>query len=177
MHLDGARLWNATVATGILPQEYASYFDSISVCFSKGLGAPVGSIVIGSGEFIEQARKYRKIFGGGMRQVGILAAAALYALDNNIDRLKDDHDKAKYFAEALSNVPQLVIDAAEVQTNMVYVEIGRTGKTQADILNLLKLKGVLMTPERHSSIRAVMHLDVGMEGVKQAVEAIQSLFA
>ena len=176
IHLDGARLWNACVATGIQPKEYARYFDSISVCFSKGLGAPIGSIIIGGGEFIERARRYRKAFGGGMRQVGILAAAAVYALDHNIARLKEDHDKAKYFAQALSQLSKLRIDMSEIQTNMVFVDIERTGKTQSEMLNLLKSKGVLMTPERHSSLRAVLHLDVSMEEVQQAVETFQSLF-
>ena len=101
LHLDGARLWNASVATGIAPKEYARFFDTVSVCFSKGLGAPVGSALAGTREKIELARKYRKIFGGGMRQVGILAAGALFALEHNIERLKEDHEKAKLLAEQL----------------------------------------------------------------------------
>ena len=176
MHLDGARLWNASVATGIQPKEYAKYFDSLSVCFSKGLGAPIGSIIIGSMDVIERARKFRKVFGGGMRQVGILAAAALYALDHNIERLKEDHQKATYFAAELSKLPGLTIDLTEVQTNMVFVDISATGKTQDEILSLLKSNGVLMTPERQSSIRAVMHLDVTMEDVHQAVAIMEKLF-
>ncbi len=176
MHLDGARLWNACVATSITPKEYATYFDSLSVCFSKGLGAPVGSAIIGNVEFIERARKYRKMFGGGMRQAGILAAAALYALDHNIDRLRDDHAKATYFAGEVSKLRQLPIDMTEVQTNMVFIEISGTGKTQNEILHLLKSNGILVTPERLSSIRAVMHLDVSMEEVKKVVEIFQSFF-
>ncbi|HZY09738.1 MAG TPA: low-specificity L-threonine aldolase [Bacteroidota bacterium] len=176
MHLDGARLWNACVATGIAPKEYAKYTDSISVCFSKGLGAPIGSIIIGTNEFIEKARKYRKIFGGGMRQVGILAAAALYALDYNIDRLKEDHQKARYFAEEISRVKSLEIDLAEVQTNMVIIEIEKRGKSQEEILLLLKSHGILVTPERQSAIRAVMHLDVSMKEVEQAVSVFHKLF-
>ena len=95
LHLDGARLWNASVATGITPREYAQYFDTISVCFSKGLGAPVGSALVGSEDAIQRARRFRKIFGGGMRQAGIIAAGALYALEHNVNRLKEDHDKAR----------------------------------------------------------------------------------
>ena len=176
MHLDGARLWNASVASGIETKEYAQYFDSLSVCFSKGLGAPIGSIIIGSKEFIEQARKYRKIFGGGMRQVGILAAAALYALDNNIERLKEDHAKAKYFAGQISKIKKFQINLEDVQTNMAIVDIAYTGKTQSEVLQLLKSKGVLLTPERHTCVRAVFHLDASMDEVKKAVEVFNSLF-
>jgi threonine aldolase len=177
MHLDGARLWNACVASGVKPAEYAKYFDSVSVCFSKGLGAPIGSILVGNNEFIKSAHRYRKIFGGGMRQAGVLAAAALYSLDHNIDRLKEDHEKATYFASVLSGLKQLKINSSEVQTNMVIADIQMTGKTQAEVLNLLKTKGVLLTTERNSSIRAVMHLDVSMDEVKQAANVFQSLFS
>ncbi|MBI1807535.1 MAG: low-specificity L-threonine aldolase [Ignavibacteria bacterium] len=177
MHLDGARIWNACVVTGISPKEYAQHFDSLSVCFSKGLGAPVGSIIIGDREFVQQARKYRKLFGGGMRQAGILASAALYALDHNIERLNDDHQKASTFALGLGSLKQLEIDMNEVQTNMVFVDIMKTGKTQDEVLNLLKSKGILLTPERSSSIRAVMHLDVSMDEVTEAVSVFQSLFS
>jgi len=177
VHLDGARVWNASVAAGIPVREYARYVDSLSACFSKGLGAPVGSIIIGSGEFIEEARKYRKLFGGGMRQVGILAAAALYALDHNVDRLKEDHEKARFFAGELSSINSLGIDMCTVQTNMVMVEFSATGKSQAEVLDLLKSKGVLLTPERHSSIRAVFHLDVSLDEVKASLKVFHSLFA
>ena len=176
MHLDGARIWNASIASGVSLKEYAKYFDSVSVCFSKGLGAPVGSMIIGSNKFIEQSRIYRKIFGGGMRQVGILAAAALYALDKNILRLKEDHDKARFFATELNKLPILDINMSEVQTNMVITNIYRTGKSQKEILNLLKHKRLLLTPERDTSIRAVMHLDVSLEQVQNAVSIFQKLF-
>ncbi|HTK82059.1 MAG TPA: low-specificity L-threonine aldolase [Bacteroidota bacterium] len=177
MHLDGARLWNASVASGIQPKEYASFFDSLSVCFSKGLGAPVGSIIIGSKPFIEQARRYRKAFGGGMRQAGILAAAALYALDHHIGRLAEDHAKARYLFDELKAVQRLRIDPSEVQTNMVFIDIAQTGKSQAEVMDLLKLNGILVTPERHSSIRAVTHLDVSMEHVHEAARVIKRLFS
>ncbi len=176
MHLDGARLWNASVASGVSLKEYALYFDSLSVCFSKGLGAPIGSIIIGSEEFIQRARVYRKIFGGGMRQAGILAAAALYALDNNIDRLEEDHNKARYFATELNQRKQIGINLNEVQTNMVIADIAPSGKNQQEVLNLLKVNGVLLTPERSTSIRTVMHLDVSMDQVKDAVKVFKSLF-
>ena len=177
LHLDGARIWNACVATGIRPKEYAKYFDSISVCFSKGLGAPIGSAVVGDAKFVENARRYRKIFGGGMRQAGLLAAAALYAIEYNIERLKVDHDKARYFASELNGLSKISIDMNEVQTNMVFVDIAKTGKSQSEILELLKSHSVLMTPERHSSLRAVMHLDVSMDEVKHTVQIFHKLFA
>ncbi len=176
MHLDGARLWNASIASGISVKKYAQYFDTISVCFSKGLGAPIGSIIIGSADIIKQARVYRKIFGGGMRQVGILAAAALYALDNNIDRLKEDHKKAFHFATELSELRQFIINMDEVQTNMVMIDIHHTGKTQKEVLNLLKNNGILLTPERNTSIRAVMHMNVSLLQVKETVKVFKSLF-
>ncbi|MFI5253031.1 MAG: low-specificity L-threonine aldolase [Bacteroidota bacterium] len=175
VHLDGARIWNAAVASGISLKNYASCAHSLSVCFSKGLGAPIGSMILGDDQFIEQARKYRKMWGGGMRQVGFLAAAALYALDHNIERLKEDHEKAHYFATELSNIKNLTIDMNEVQTNMVFIDIAKTGKSQSEIINLLKNQGVLVTPERHISIRAVMHLDVSFEQVKKAVIVFQLL--
>ncbi len=177
MHLDGARIWNASIATGIPVKDYAQYFDSVSVCFSKGLGAPIGSMIAGTNDFINEARRYRKIFGGGMRQVGILAAAALYALDHNVDRLKEDHEKALYFADQLKSIPSLTIDMNNVQTNMVIIEISKTKKTQQEVLALLREHGILFTPERDSSVRAVFHLDVTKDEVQEAVEVVKKLFS
>jgi threonine aldolase len=176
LHLDGARLWNASIASGTPPKEYARCVDSLSVCFSKGLGAPIGSMIVGDGPFIERARKYRKIFGGGMRQVGILAAAANYALDHNVERLKDDHAKAKFLAEQLSRLKGFRVDLEEVQTNMVIAETSDSGMAREKVLDLLAAKGVLLTPEGHSGVRAVTHLDVSMEEVRRAAAVIQSLF-
>ena len=175
-HLDGARLWNACVETGISPKDYASYFDSVSVCLSKGLGAPVGSVIAGSKEFIEKARKYRKIFGGGMRQAGILAAAGIYALDNNRERLKEDHEKMKFLARELSTIPSLSLDLESVHTNIIIIGAEKTGKQPEEILALLKEKGVLLTLGNWMSIRAVTHLDVSMEQVKQAAVIFHELF-
>ena len=175
-HLDGARLWNACVETGISPKEYASHFDSVSVCLSKGLGAPVGSVLAGSQEFVEKARKYRKIFGGGMRQAGILAAAGIYALDNNRERLKEDHAKMKYMAAELAKIPSLSIDMEAVQTNIILIGIEKTGKQPAEVLALLKSKGILLTPGNWMSLRAVTHLDVSMADVQKAVTVFQELF-
>jgi threonine aldolase len=177
MHLDGARLWNASVASSIPVREYARYFDSVSVCFSKGLGAPVGSMIVGSKSFIEDARKYRKIFGGGMRQAGILAAAALYAIEHNVNRLADDHRNAKMFGGELTSLSQLKVNASDVQTNMIFIEIIDRKLTQAGVLALLKEHGVLLTPERHSEIRAVTHLDVSESEVLLAASIIKKLFS
>lgn len=176
MHLDGARLWNASVATGIALKHYAEYFDSVSVCLSKGLGAPVGSIILGTRDFIERARTYRKMFGGGMRQVGILAAAGIYALDHHIARLKEDHEKARYFAERIGSLKTFHVDMASVQTNMVIADIVQKGMTQEQVLNALQTRGVLLTPERYNSIRAVMHLDVSAKLIEEAAAVFRSLF-
>ncbi len=176
LHLDGARLWNASVATGIPVRDYARFFDTVSVCFSKGLGAPIGSMVLGDARVIEQARKYRKIFGGGMRQVGVLGAAALYALDHNIERLKEDHAKAQGLGKRLADIRSLSLQNPRLETNMIIANISGTGKTQDEILNVLKNNGILLTPERSDSIRAVTHLDVSLDDVRQAGEIFAKLF-
>lgn len=177
LHLDGARIWNASVATGISPKEYAQYFDTVSVCFSKGLGAPVGSALAGPKELVEKARKFRKVLGGGMRQAGIIAAGAFYALEHHVDRLKDDHEKAKVLARELAQIPGFEIDLEGVQTNIVIIETGKTGKTPAQILETLKAKRVLLTEMSHSAIRAVTHMDVSMEEVRQAANIFKSTFS
>jgi threonine aldolase len=175
LHLDGARLWNASVASGVSPREYARFFDTVSVCFSKGLGAPIGSALTGTREKIESARKYRKIFGGGMRQVGILAAGALFALDHNIGRLKEDHDNAKLLAKELSNLPGITLDLNSVQTNIIIFNmIGRSESAEELILKL-KAKGILISEMGISTLRAVTHLDVSTEQIKRASETIKSL--
>jgi len=176
MHLDGARLWNACIETGIGPSEYAQYFDSVSVCLSKGLGAPVGSVLCGDADFIERARRYRKILGGGMRQVGILAAAGLYALEHNISRLKEDHEKARYFAQEVSKIKGFDIDMETVQTNIVIIDVAKTNGDPEDILRLLQGNGVLLTQGGYRKLRAVMHLDVSFEEVKEAVNILHTLF-
>src|SRR5688572_8735021 len=120
MHLDGARLWNAIVATGIAAKEWAAQFDTVSVCFSKGLGAPVGSALAGPKDLITRARRVRKQFGGGMRQAGVIAAGALYALENHVERLADDHRNAQVLAEAIRDTPRLTLHPPEVETNLVW---------------------------------------------------------
>ena len=174
MHLDGARIFNASTATGISVKEYASYFDSISFCFSKGLGAPVGSILCGSEEFITFAHKWRKILGGGMRQAGVLAAAGIYALDNNIERLKEDHEKAQYFAKEISQIEGINIDLETVHTNIVIFSNSKYKKPE--FISLLKDKGVIISSGSFENLRAVFHLDVTMEEVKEAVKIIREMF-
>ncbi len=173
-HLDGARIFNACVETGISVKEYASYFDSISFCFSKGLGAPIGSILCGDKEFIQTAHKWRKILGGGMRQVGVIAAAALFALNNNVERLKEDHKKAKYFAEKISQIKEIKIDLNTVQTNIVIFSNSKYEKQE--FISKLKEKGLLISSGSYEFLRAVFHLDVQMCEVEEAVHIINELF-
>lgn len=172
MHLDGARLFNASVTSGIEAREYARYFDSVSFCLSKGLGCPVGSLVAGSAKLIDTVHRYRKMFGGGMRQAGILAAAGIYALEHNISRLKDDHDNAKKLAKALHAIKGVAIDPAEVETNIVIFDVAGTGMDAEDVTDRLKKRGVLMLPIAQTRIRAVTHLDVNREDIDQAIETI-----
>jgi threonine aldolase len=176
MHLDGARIWNASIASGISLSDYAQYFDSVSVCLSKGLGAPIGSVILGTKDFIERARVFRKMFGGGMRQVGIIASAGIYAIENNIERLEEDHRKAKILGEAISKIELFRLDMKLVKTNMVIAEI--TGNLSQEVaLNQLRSNGLLLTPEKHNCIRAVTHLDVSFEDIKSATEIFQKIFA
>ncbi|MCI0473882.1 MAG: low-specificity L-threonine aldolase [Ignavibacteria bacterium] len=168
VHIDGARIFNACAETRIALKEYASYADSISFCFSKGLGAPAGSVLCGSASFIERAHKWRKILGGGMRQAGILAAAALYALENNVVRLKEDHKKAKYFAEAISKNTRVEIDLNLIQTNIILFRVKDMAREEF-ILKLSKA-GVLVSAGAGDYIRAVSHLDVSSADIENAAE-------
>jgi threonine aldolase len=169
-HLDGARLWNAAVATGIPLAKWARQFDTVNVCFSKGLGAPVGSALAGPAELIREAVRHRKLFGGGMRQAGILAAAALYAIDNQMERLADDHDRARKLAEGLRQVPGVHVD--EVDTNLVYFHLAPGRLTAAELNSRLCARGVLMHATARYALRAVTHMDVGAEDVDRAIEAV-----
>jgi len=176
MHLDGARLWNASVATGIPLNMYASYFDSVSVCLSKGLGAPIGSVVAGSTEFIKKARKNRKMFGGGMRQVGIIAAAGIYAIEHNVNRLAEDHKNARLLAEGLSKISGIYIDMETVQTNMVILEIKDKEKDAEWLVGRLKENGILSIPFGKRKMRLVTHLDVNTEDIHQTIEVFKRVF-
>ncbi len=173
-HLDGARIWNASVATGIPVKDYGVDFDSISCCFSKGLGAPVGSIIGGTKEFIKEAYRVRKAWGGGMRQSGILAAACLYALQNNIDRLSEDHEKAKILAKAINDNPNFEIDMNSVQTNILIFKPLKTSVEEA--IYRCKEKGLLLLVGRIDSLRAITHLDVSFEDINESIKIINNVF-
>jgi threonine aldolase len=175
LHLDGARIWNAAAATGASEKELAAGFDSVSVCLSKGLGAPVGSVVAASRPIIKACHRLRKMQGGGMRQAGILAAAGLFALEHNRARVVDDHANARAFAEFLAEVPGLRVDLSRVQTNIVMIDIDRG--TVAAMIELAKEEGVLLGANGQRQIRAVMHLDVDRDGVMRAAGVIAEIAA
>lgn len=172
MHLDGARLMNACVATGHRPSDYAQYFDTVSTCFSKGLGAPVGSAVAGSKETIDRVHRFRKMFGGGMRQAGIIAAGAIYALDHNVERLAEDHVHAKRLAGAIADLPGLSVDVDAVETNIVYFDVSEKLGTAQSLFDRLKEEGVLMLVVGAQRIRAVTHLDVDTAAVDRAATTL-----
>jgi threonine aldolase len=176
-HLDGARLFNAVVATGISAADWASHFDTISICFSKGLGAPVGSALVGPADKIRQARRHRKALGGGMRQAGIIAAGALYALEHNIDRLAEDHQHARIIADAVRNSPGLKLDPESVDTNIVIFELDPELGTAAAFSARLRDEGVLMNATAPQRLRAVTHLDVSRRDVQNAAAILQDTAA
>ena len=172
LHLDGARLMNAVVKQQVDPIEITRHFDSVSLCLSKGLGAPVGSLLAGRASFIEEARKWRKMVGGGMRQAGILAAAGIFALENNIARLADDHRHAAELAEGLRHIPEITVDFHPAQTNMVFF---RTESRRAEALAaFLKERGILISPGPQT--RLVTHLDISAEDIATVLAAIAAYF-
>lgn len=174
MHMDGARLMNACVATGHQPIEFTKHFDTVSICFSKGLGAPVGSAVAGTKAMIKQVHRYRKMFGGGMRQGGIIAAGAIYALEHHVDRLADDHANAKRLACAIAGIPGLSIDPNAVETNLLFFEVPSDTAAKT-FCESLRQQGVWMLPVAPHRVRAVTHLDVSKEGIDRTIEVIQAL--
>jgi threonine aldolase len=177
MHLDGARLWNAHVATGIELADYGQPFDTVSVCLSKGLGAPVGSVLAGSRAHIAEARVWRKRYGGGMRQAGILAAAGLWALDHHVERLADDHARARRFCEALASRFPAVIDPAHVQTNIVIVDVGVVGWTAADFVSAADSRGLRIYGVSERAVRLVWHLDVDDDDTDYAANLVTTMLA
>jgi threonine aldolase len=172
LHLDGARVFNSLVKTGYDKVEYGQIFNSISICLSKGLGAPVGSLLIGSKSFIRKAHRIRKSMGGGMRQAGYLAAAGLFALENNIERLADDHEKAQQMAESLKNC-RFVNGVSPVDTNIVVAEL--KGIEVKDFLQKLLDQDIKAVPFGHGKVRFVAHLDVSMEQVEEFAKKVGSL--
>jgi len=171
-HIDGARLFNAVIATGVDAARMVRDYDSISICLSKGLGAPVGSVLVGSSDFIARAHRWRKMFGGGMRQAGIIAAGGLYAIENHIERLADDHARARRLAEAVNAMDGFTVDLDSVQTNMVYVD-GDLGAQQ--IMAGLAEHGVDVLDVGPTAVRAVVHLHITDEDIDRVIAAFAAL--
>jgi len=170
-HMDGARLWHASAATGIAERDFAAPFDTVSVCFSKGLGAPVGSALAGSLQLITRARRFKQMFGGGFRQAGIIAAGALYALEHQRERLGQDVARARGFAEMLAGIDGLSVDLDRVQSNIVRFDV--TAMTAGAFVDVCHAAGVHLLPGGHHGVRAVMHLGVDDEDVSQALEVMR----
>ncbi|MCG7560176.1 low-specificity L-threonine aldolase [Pseudoalteromonas sp. McH1-42] len=172
LHLDGARVYNAAVALEVDIRAIAAHFDSMTICLSKGLGAPIGSLLLGSKALINKARRLRKMLGGGMRQAGILAAAGQYALENNVERLREDHDNARYLAQRLNEVNGFDASAYPVQTNLVYVDVGREVDIQLMAKNLLE-QGIQITPG-YQGMRLVTHLGVSRSDIDTLINALKA---
>ncbi|NDC78657.1 MAG: threonine aldolase, partial [Chitinophagia bacterium] len=173
LHLDGARLFNALVATGNTPAEHGALFDSISICLSKGLGAPVGSVLIGTQSFIAKARRVRKVLGGGMRQAGMLAAAGTYALDHHIDRLSDDHRHARRIAAALERKP-FIRKVLPVETNIIIAETHLPSTPKAFVAAMAS-EGILLFAVSRERFRMVTHLDISPEMVDRTIAVIERM--
>jgi threonine aldolase len=175
LHMDGARLMNACVASGISAADYAAPFDSLWIDLSKGLGCPVGGVLAGSGEFIAQAWRWKQRLGGAMRQAGIIAAAGVYALENNVERLAEDHANARLFADRLADVPGIAVEPDAVETNIVFFDVGGTGLTADQVAERLADHGVRIGPMGEDLMRAVTHLDVTTEQVAKAAAAVRAV--
>ena len=171
-HIDGARLFNACVATGTSPSRMVREYDSISICLSKGLGTPVGSVLVGSSEISSKAHRWRKMFGGGMRQAGVLAACGIYALENHVERLEEDHRRAKHLAESVNSINGFSVNLDSVETNMVYIE-GDIGAKK--ILEKLAKQGIDVLEVGPSAVRAVVHLHITDEDIERTIQAFQNL--
>lgn len=176
-HLDGARFFNAVIAGGYSPADLAKHFDTISICFSKGLGCPMGSILLGNAEDIARARRIRKIFGGAMRQAGIMAAACLYALDHNVERLKEDHAHAEVFAAALREIPGITLETPDVQTNIVFFDVDPSLGSAAELAAALQRRNVRINASGPQRLRGCTHLDVDRQAVLAAARAVAESLA
>ena len=172
VHMDGARLFNAVIGSGVEPSRMVRDCDTVSICISKGLGAPVGGVLVGSKKIIHQAHRWRKMFGGGMRQAGVLAAAGLHALDHHLDRLGDDHLRARYLAEGLIGVSGIEVNLKSVQTNMVYL---KTEDYAVNVVKLLAEMGIDILAIGTHLVRMVTHLHIDDEGVERCIKAFKSL--
>lgn len=175
VHLDGARIFNAAAALGKSVAEITRKFDSIMFCLSKGLGAPVGSMLVGSRNFIDQARSVRKALGGGMRQAGILAAAGLIALEEMPKRLPEDHANARLLAEGLAQIPGIGIDPAKVRTNIVVFDVTATGMSSTELLRRLRERNVIGSVINESLVRMLTHMDVNRSDCEQAIETVRQI--
>lgn len=173
VHLDGARLWNAAAATGVAPAEYTSGIDTVNVCFSKGLGAPVGSALAGPKRLIDRARRFKAMFGGGFRQAGVIAAGALYALEHNRDRLVEDHANCRTFAEAVATMDGITVDLDAVQTNMAYFDVADGPRFEREC----RAAGVDLLAEGPNRVRAVFHLDVSEAETDEAIDRLAAVAA
>ncbi|MFY9535178.1 MAG: low-specificity L-threonine aldolase [Bacillota bacterium] len=174
-HLDGARIFNAAVALGVDARELAQPFDSVMFCLSKGLSAPVGSVVVGSREFIERARKYRKMLGGGMRQAGIIAAAGIVALETMVDRLEEDHINARYLGEGLAEISGIQVELETVQTNMVYFDVGELGFDSVSFLKELEMRKVRASLRPPTGVRMVTHRHISRENISYVLEVVEEI--
>ena len=174
LHLDGARLMNAVVATGIPACDWARHFDTVSLCFSKGLGAPVGSALAGPEPMITLARRRRKVLGGGMRQAGVLAAAAIYALDHHVDRLQEDHNNAKLFAEKIAQFDAFTLKFDTVDTNILFFDVAPEFGTAQSVCNTTAERGVLMHPSSQTTVRVVTHLGITRDDVLTAIDRVMT---
>lgn len=174
-HLDGARLFNAVVGTGIEASRWAQHFDTVNVCFSKGLGAPIGSALAGSRDLIAEAVRHRKVLGGGMRQAGFLAAAALYALERHVDRLAEDHANAQRLADGIRGIDPLRLEPETFDTNIVYYHVDPTWGTAQEWVAALKERGLWMVAPQRTVVRAVTHLDVDPDDVDQAIVIMKAV--
>lgn len=173
VHVDGARLFNAVIAQGYSPEAFARHVDTVSICFSKGLGCPMGSILVGSKDEIYRARRARKLFGGALRQAGIVAASAIYALENNVERLADDHENARLFAETIADADGIVIDPADVETNIVFFEVEPRLGNASQLASALLQEGVRIGAAGPQRLRACTHLDVTRDEVLAAANAVR----
>lgn len=172
-HLDGARLWNASVRSGVSERDYAAAFDTVSVCFSKGLGAPMGSALVGTEALVTTARRFKHMFGGGFRQAGMMAAAALYAVENHRERLAEDHETAASLAVGLAEIPGIDIDPDDVETNIVYFDVDNAYQVCDDLQDA----GVFMLPLRTDRIRAVTHLGIELADIDQALGVVRQVLS
>ncbi len=177
VHMDGARIFNAAVALGVKPSELVAPVDSVMFCISKGLAAPIGSMVVGTREFIEEARRVRKVLGGGMRQAGIIAAAGIVALNTMVDRLAEDHRRARILAEGINEIPGLEVKLETVQTNIVVFRLKRPDMTPTQLAERLAERGVLLFAIGNDTLRAVTHYEISDDDIAYALSAFRAIMA